>query len=55
MKYLIFTDLHASYNSSIMPLYCEGSKYTTRLQMIIDTLRWIFDTSKKEKVDKIIC
>lgn len=53
-KYLIFSDLHASYNSSIMPLYCEESKYTTRLQMIIDTLKWIFEIAQKENVDKII-
>lgn len=54
MKYLIFTDLHLSYNSSILPLSCKDSIYTTRLQMCIDTLKYVFDVAEKENVDKII-
>ncbi len=54
MKYLIFTDLHLSYNSSILPLSCENSIYTTRLQMCIDTLKHMFEVAEKENVDKII-
>lgn len=53
MKYLIFTDLHLSYNSSILPISGIG-KYTTRLQMCIDTLEYIFKFAKENKVDKII-
>ena len=54
MKYLIFTDLHLSYNSSILPLSCKNSIYTTRLQMCIDTLKRVFNVAKQENVDKII-
>ena len=54
MKYLIFTDLHLSYNSSILPLSCDNSIYTTRLQMCIDTLKRVFNVAKQENVDKII-
>lgn len=40
MKIGIIADIHASYTSSIMPIYQEGSKYTTRLQMCIDSIKW---------------
>lgn len=55
MKILIYTDLHCSYNSSILPLYSgKYSKFTTRLQMIIDTGKWISDIAKEQKVDMIV-
>lgn len=55
MKYLIFTDLHLSYNSSILPLSINDSKFTTRLDMCINTLKWVFEKAEEEKVDMIIC
>lgn len=54
MKVLVYTDLHCSYNSSIMPLYYEDSKYTTRLQMIVDTGKWINEIATNNKVDMIV-
>lgn len=50
----IYTDAHCSYTSSILPLHCEGSKYTTRLQMIIDTFRWMYDLFDAYDVDLIV-
>ena len=55
MKVQIYTDLHCSYTSSILPLYSgESSKFTTRLEMIVNTGRWLSDLAKKENVDLII-
>lgn len=54
MKILVYTDLHCSYTSSIMPLYYKDSKYTTRLQMIIDTGKWLNKVATLGKVDMII-
>lgn len=53
MKYLIFTDMHMSYTSSILPLN-SNSKYTYRLQMCIDTFEWVFHNAKAHRADKII-
>lgn len=49
----IYTDIHASFNSSIMPIHCDGSIYSTRLQMIIDTFKWMYSTFEKENVELI--
>lgn len=54
MRIGIYTDVHCSYTSSILPLHCEGTKYTTRLQMILDTFRWFYNLFEKEKVDIIV-
>ena len=55
MKILIYSDLHCSYTSSILPLY-TGKKdiYTTRLRMIIETGRWLSNLAQEKKVDLII-
>lgn len=50
----IYTDLHISYTSSIMPLYYKDSKYTTRLQMIIDTAKWMYRVFSDNNVDLIL-
>ena len=54
MKILIYSDLHCCYTTSLLPIYCEGSKYTTRLQMVIDTGKWIAEMADKFNVDTII-
>lgn len=54
MKIGIYSDLHISVTSSIMPIYCKDSKYTTRLQMMIDTARWMYKVFEDEKVELIL-
>lgn len=49
----IYADPHISYTSSILPLTSEG-KYTCRLDMIINSFRWMYEEFKKNKVD-LIC
>lgn len=54
MKIGIYTDVHCSYTSSILPIHKDRSKYTTRLNMIIDTFRWFYDLFAAENVDMIV-
>lgn len=55
MKIGIYTDLHIAYTSSILPLaYSTSSKYTTRLQMIIDTGKWLNKLFTDNNVDIIV-
>lgn len=55
MKIGIYSDLHLSRNSSIMPLYQNsGSRYTTRLQMILGTGKWMYEEFEKQGVDIIV-
>lgn len=54
MKIGIYTDVHCSFTSSILPTFEDGSKYTTRLQMIIDTFRWMYNIFEKHNVDIIV-
>lgn len=54
MKFLIVADMHLSYTSSILPIYQKDSMYTTRLQYMIDTVKWYEELAIKEKVDYII-
>lgn len=55
MKVLIYSDLHCSYTSSILPLY-SGKKdiYTTRLRMIIETGEWLSSLAAEKNVNLII-
>ena len=53
MKLGIYTDLHCSYTSSIMPLYSDNSMYTTRLNMIVNSGKWMYDLFDKHNVDLI--
>lgn len=50
----IYADPHISYTSSILPLHCDNSNYTYRLQMIIDSYKWMYEEFKRNNVD-IIC
>jgi DNA repair exonuclease SbcCD nuclease subunit len=54
MKIGGISDPHISYTSSITPLYCEGGKYTMRLQSIIDSFHWMYDLFDTLKVDLIV-
>lgn len=54
MKFLVVADMHLAYTSSILPIYNKDSKYTTRLQYMIDTVKWYEELAVKEKVDYII-
>lgn len=57
MKILIYSDLHCSYNSSILPLYTDYDtypKFTTRLNMILRTGKWLSGLAAEQDVDLII-
>lgn len=54
MKLGIYSDVHACYTSSIMPNHSNDSKYSVRLQMVIDTFKWMYEQFEKENVD-LIC
>lgn len=58
MKILIYSDLHCSLNSSILPMFSDlcdfDEKFSTRLNMIIKTGIWLSELAKKEKVYCII-
>lgn len=50
----LYSDPHISYTSSIMPLSVENSKYTCRLNMLINSFKWMYEQFDKEHVD-VIC
>lgn len=54
MKIGIYTDVHCSYTSSILPLTLEGSKYTARLDMIVNTFKWMYKLFEDQSVDLIV-
>ena len=55
MKIGIYSDLHLCRTTGIMPLYCKDSdKYTTRLNMIVNTAKWMYDEFEKNGVDFIV-
>lgn len=53
MKIGITADVHMSYTSSIMPLHKNESKFTTRLQMCIDSVNWSEKLFEENNVDYI--
>lgn len=53
MKILIYSDLHISRTSSILPML-SNSLYTYRQKMILFTGTWLTDIAKKEQPDLII-
>lgn len=52
----IYSDVHISHNSSIMPTFLGeyDDKYTTRLKMCIDSMKWAYKQFKDNNVDIII-
>lgn len=53
MRILLYSDLHISRTSSILPMLSD-SKYTYRQQMIINTGEWLAQIASNEKPDLII-
>lgn len=54
MKILLYSDVHISKTSSILPISCDNSKYSYRQQMIIDTGKFLADIADTQKPDLII-
>lgn len=57
----IYTDPHVCINSSILPMYSDVVKtlpkwesYTTRLKMIINSYKWMYDVFDSNHVDLIV-
>ena len=53
MKLCIYSDLHWTYKSSMFSM--PGDKYSKRTINLLDTLKWVGDTAKKNSCDRIIC
>ena len=54
MKILLYSDLHISRTSSIMPTTISNSKYTFRQNMIIELGKFLTLIAENEKPDLII-
>ena len=56
MKIGIYSDVHISRTSSIMPLYLnENSKYTLRLQNCINSMNEMYQTFENKKTRTKMC
>lgn len=53
MRYLIYTDVHWSTNSSIIT--SRGEKYSTRLENLIKSVSWAERKAEELKCDAVIC
>ena len=53
MKLFIYADPHVSAYSSIVR--SRGSKYSTRLENLIETLNWVESSALEESCDEIVC
>lgn len=54
MRIGIYSDLHVSRTSSILPLHTNDGKYTARLQMILNTGKWMYEQFSRNSVDLIV-
>lgn len=54
MKIFLYSDLHISRTSSIMPIDIDNSKYTFRQQMIINLGKYMSNIIREEKPDLIV-
>lgn len=51
----IYSDVHISHNSSILPTYLNSDDaYTTRLKMCKESIQWAYKEFEKENVDMIV-
>lgn len=50
----IYSDVHFSHSSSILPTYENDNAYTTRLNMCKDSMIWAYNEFKKRKVDAVV-
>ena len=54
MKLLLYSDVHISKTSSILPLNVSASKFSFRQNMIIETGKYLANLADEQKVDMII-
>lgn len=54
MKLFIYSDVHISRTSSILPLISDYKKYTYRQNMIVKTAKWMTDILLQNDIDMII-
>ena len=54
MKLFIYSDVHISRTSSILPLISDYKKYTYRQDMIVKTSKWMTDILLQNDIDMII-
>lgn len=54
MKILLYSDVHISKTSSILPLSVSASKFSFRQNMIIETGKYLANLADEQKVDMII-
>lgn len=50
----IYSDVHISHSSSILPTYVDDSTYTTRLNMCKESIKWAYKEFEKRKVDVVV-
>ena len=50
----IYSDVHISHNSSIMPAFLNDGIYSTRLDMCKKSIEWMYETFANNKVDIIV-
>ena len=51
----IYSDVHISRNSSILPMYINNNDiYTTRLNMCKDSIKWAYKQFEKENVEYVV-
>lgn len=54
MKLFLYSDVHISRTSSILPITSDMQEFTYRQNMIIKTAEWMADLIRNEKADMII-
>lgn len=54
MKLFLYSDVHISRTSSILPITSDVQDFTYRQNMIIKTAEWMADLIRNEKADMII-
>lgn len=50
----IYSDVHISHNSSIIPTFLNDDLYTTRLKMCRESIKWAYKEFEKQNVDTVI-
>lgn len=50
----IYSDVHISHNSSIIPTYMNDTDYTTRLKMCKDSIIWAYKEFEKRNVNLVV-
>lgn len=50
----IYSDVHISHSSSILPTYINDDMYTTRLNMCKNSIKWAYEQFNREGVDVVV-